>query len=189
MLPLAAKRDTPEKKTPSRKRGDDTVGTFFQFDIEEGNFFSNDTVGNSFSNDTVGRGGMTQLETLIELDIFQFELFELILSLKLDKRLPVEQFEATVSQSTVPSPLLVRKVNPTCRARRLKRTNIRVDIIMIEHGLNMCIYIYIYLYIHTFWRMVQSQWYSAWSDNRKMQGSSAPRLSRLERVVGVLKTN
>ena len=34
----------------------------------------------------------------------QFELFELILLLKLNKQLPVEQFEATVSQSTVPSP-------------------------------------------------------------------------------------
>ena len=34
----------------------------------------------------------------------QFELFELILSSKLDKQLPVERFEATVSQSTVPSP-------------------------------------------------------------------------------------
>ena len=32
----------------------------------------------------------------------QFELFELILSSKLDKPFPVEQFEATVSQSTVP---------------------------------------------------------------------------------------
>ena len=38
--------------------------------------------------------------------ISQFELFELILFLKLDKQFPVEQFEATVSQSTVPSPLL-----------------------------------------------------------------------------------
>ena len=34
----------------------------------------------------------------------QFELFEFILLLKLDKQLPVEQFEATVSQSAVPSP-------------------------------------------------------------------------------------
>ena len=34
----------------------------------------------------------------------QFELFELILLFKFDKQLPVEQFEATVSQSTVPSP-------------------------------------------------------------------------------------
>ena len=33
----------------------------------------------------------------------QFEVCELILLLKLDKQLPVEQFEATVSQSTVPS--------------------------------------------------------------------------------------
>ena len=36
--------------------------------------------------------------------ISRFELFEFILLLKLDKRFPVEQFEATVSQSTVPSP-------------------------------------------------------------------------------------
>ena len=38
--------------------------------------------------------------------VSQFELFELILLLKLDRQLPVERFEATVSQSTVPSPLL-----------------------------------------------------------------------------------
>ena len=36
----------------------------------------------------------------------RFGVFELILLLKLDKQLPVERFEATVSQSTVPSPLL-----------------------------------------------------------------------------------
>ena len=36
--------------------------------------------------------------------ISRFELFELILLLKLDRQLPVEQFEAAVSQSTVPSP-------------------------------------------------------------------------------------
>ena len=39
--------------------------------------------------------------------ISQLELFELILLLKLDKQFPVEQFEATVSQSTVPSPPLI----------------------------------------------------------------------------------
>ena len=39
--------------------------------------------------------------------ITRFELFELILLLTLDKQLPVEQFEATESQSTVPSPLLI----------------------------------------------------------------------------------
>ena len=38
--------------------------------------------------------------------IVLFQLFELILLLKLDKQFPVEQFEATVSQSTVPNPLL-----------------------------------------------------------------------------------
>ena len=40
--------------------------------------------------------------------ISQFELFELILLLTSDKQLPVEQFEATVSQSAVPFP-------PSCR--------------------------------------------------------------------------
>ena len=34
----------------------------------------------------------------------QFEFFELILLLRLDKAFPFKQFEATVSQSTVPSP-------------------------------------------------------------------------------------
>ena len=38
--------------------------------------------------------------------ISQFELFELILLLILDKQFPFEQFEATASQSTVPSPPL-----------------------------------------------------------------------------------
>ena len=60
-------------------------------------------------------GGMIRLETLIELrllnssfraQISQFELCELILLLKLDKQFAVEQFEATGSQSTVPSPPL-----------------------------------------------------------------------------------
>ena len=36
---------------------------------------------------------------------YRFELFELTLLSKLDRQFPVEQFEATVSQSTVP-PLL-----------------------------------------------------------------------------------
>ena len=39
--------------------------------------------------------------------ISQCELFELIPLLKLNKQFPVEQFEATVSQSTVPSPFLI----------------------------------------------------------------------------------
>ena len=48
--------------------------------------------------DTVGNPHRAQ--------IYQIELFELILLLKLYKQLPVEQFEATASQSTVPSTLL-----------------------------------------------------------------------------------
>ena len=49
--------------------------------------------------DTVGKPHRAQIS--------QFELFELVLLLKLNKRFPVEQFEAAVSQSTVitvPSP-------------------------------------------------------------------------------------
>ena len=40
--------------------------------------------------------------------ISQFELFELIILLEVDKQFLVEEFEATVSQSTVPSPHLTR---------------------------------------------------------------------------------
>ena len=47
-------------------------------------------------NDTFGNPHRAQIS--------QFELFELVLLLKLDKQLPVEQLEQTVSQSTVPSP-------------------------------------------------------------------------------------
>ena len=46
--------------------------------------------------DTVGNPHRAQF--------FQFELFELILLLKLDRQFSVEQFEPSVSQSTVPSP-------------------------------------------------------------------------------------
>ena len=53
-------------------------------------------------------GGMIRLETLIELKFPNSSLFELILLLKLDKQFPVEQFEAAVSQSTAPSPPLIR---------------------------------------------------------------------------------
>ena len=46
--------------------------------------------------DTVGNPDRAQISP--------FELYELILLLKLDKHLPVERFEAIVSQSTVRSP-------------------------------------------------------------------------------------
>ena len=56
-------------------------------------------------NDTVGNPRRAQMS--------QFELFEPIpLLLKLDKRSPIERFEATASQSTVPSPLLVLQHRP-----------------------------------------------------------------------------
>ena len=51
-------------------------------------------------------GGMIRLKNPHRAQICQFELFELILLTKSDKQLPVEQFEAAVSQSAVPSPPL-----------------------------------------------------------------------------------
>ena len=56
--------------------------------------------------DTVGNPHRAQL--------CQFELFGFFVLLKLDRRLPVEQFEPTVSQSTAPS----LPPNPAMRARR-----------------------------------------------------------------------
>ena len=53
----------------------------------------------------VGRGDDT-VGNPHRAQISQFELFELVLLLKFGKKFPVEQFEATVSQSTVPSPPL-----------------------------------------------------------------------------------
>ena len=50
----------------------------------------------------------------------QFELFELILLLKLDKRFPVEQFEPRVSQSTVPFPLLTGLSLESPKQRKIK---------------------------------------------------------------------
>ena len=56
---------------------------------------------------------LLRLETLARIAQFEFSssnvsirAVELILLLNLNKQFPIEQFEATVSQSTVPSPLL-----------------------------------------------------------------------------------
>ena len=51
-------------------------------------------------------GGMIRLETLIELEIYQFEFFELSILLKGGNQLSIERFEPTVSQSTVSFPPL-----------------------------------------------------------------------------------
>ena len=48
--------------------------------------------------DTVGNPRQAQ--------IAQFEMFKLIFLFRLNNQIPVERLEATVSQSTVPSPLL-----------------------------------------------------------------------------------
>ena len=48
-----------------------------------------------------------RLESLITLKLFNSSLSELFLLFKLDKQFSIERFEPIVSQSTVPSPLLV----------------------------------------------------------------------------------
>ena len=59
----------------------------------------------SYDKATIGRGDDT-VGNPHRAQICQSELFELILFLKLDKQLPVEQFEAVASQSIVPFPPL-----------------------------------------------------------------------------------
>ena len=54
---------------------------------------------------SIGRGDAT-VGNPLRAQISRFELFELILLLKLGEQLPVERFEATVSQLAVPSPHL-----------------------------------------------------------------------------------
>ena len=67
-----------------------------------------------------GRGGRSGRKPLsssnFRAQIYRFALFELILLLKLDKRFPVEQFEATASQSTVPSPSYIFHVTGSTRS-------------------------------------------------------------------------
>ena len=66
----------------------------------------------------VGRGddsvGKPSSSSHLSIRVFRaqfslLELFELVLLLKLDQQFPVEQFEATVSRSTVSSPPLLRR--------------------------------------------------------------------------------
>ena len=96
------------------------------------------------------QGGMIRLEPLIELNLLNSLLFELIPLFKLDKQFPVERFEATVSQSTVPSPLFY--ILP--RARHGAMVSPQAAILSPQGAAIcmctcMCIYIiYIYIYIH-----------------------------------------
>ena len=87
--------------------------------------------------------------------ISQFELFELILLLKLDRQFSIERFETTVSQSTVPSPPPrrgrargPRHLEPRARAPLRPRAQIYIYIyIYIYKNKDICMYIYIYIYV------------------------------------------
>ena len=108
--------------------------------------------------DTVGNPHRAQ--------IYQFELSELILLLRLDKQFPFEQSEATVSQSTVPSPLLNvghHRLRASCHeatAQAYTYYYILLHTIIYDYVLcyyyhwyyYYCVYIYIYIYIYTYMR-------------------------------------
>ena len=94
--------------------------------------------------DTVGNPHRAQ--------IVQCELFELVLLSKLDKQLPVEQFEATVSQSTVPSPVLSLLPSPLSLSRHIYLSislHLSTSLYISLH-LSLSLYIYIYMYTYTY---------------------------------------
>ena len=76
--------------------------------------------------DTVGNPHRAQIS--------QFELFELILLLQLDKRFSIERFEPTVSQSAVPSPPLRRPRWTTAAGTCTNFRGIDSSIILIVRG-------------------------------------------------------
>ena len=85
---------------------------------------------------TCSEGGMIRLETLIELKYLNSNFSSLSsYVLKLGNQLPVEQFEAEVSQSNSIPPSL------TCAPSRH---------IYISISLSLCVYIYIYTSIHMY---------------------------------------
>ena len=84
---------------------------------------------------TVGRGDDT-VGNPPRARMSQFELFEFILLLKFGKRFPVERFEATVSQSTAPSPPLPKGAE-----------GVPENTIYIYIYTQMYIVIYIYIFI------------------------------------------
>ena len=113
----------------------------------------------------LSEGGMICLETLIELRFLNSSVLELIHLLKLNKKLPVEQFEATASQSTVLPPSLspyiresriLAPVRPRIQAAGLQRlkppdcacfsrpANPRISLPSKQY-LSLSLYIYIYI--------------------------------------------
>ena len=71
-------------------------------------------------------GGIIRLETLIEVKFLDSSFLSLSSLLELDKQLPVEPFEATVSQSTVPSPSLKNYIRQSPSAS-MKESGFAVD--------------------------------------------------------------
>ena len=80
--------------------------------------------------------------------VSQFELFELILFLKLDDQFSIEHFEPTVSQSAIssPPPKLAETV-AVCLYRRRRRETERQESL---HTYHVYIYMYIYMYIYIY---------------------------------------
>ena len=92
--------------------------------VISGNLIGGEVVGRW--DDTVGSPHRAQIS--------QFELFELVRLPKSDRRFPVEQVEAAVSQSTVPSPPSIKY-----------DINQWINTIITNYVYDMYIYIYIYI--------------------------------------------
>ena len=88
------------------------------------------------------KGGWYGWKPSASSQVYQFELFELILLSKLDKQLAVERFEATVSQSAVSSPPPLNTGGSPGRSTR----TILVHMCIIHISISLSLYIYIYIY-------------------------------------------
>ena len=101
--------------------------------------------------DTIGNHHQAQIS--------QFELFELFLLLKLDNQFSIEQFEPTVSQSTVSSPSPPPSIAPGPRASRAggrSRGGAPLDSAASCRGPRTPPYYYLYCYYYCYYHYYKS---------------------------------
>ena len=133
----------------SRNDSNDTAN-----DDNINNNVNNDSISNDSSSNS--EGGMTRLETLVELKLFDVIFPSCSILLKLDDATSVERFEPTVSRSTVPLPLYYDTTiyyHITCTTY----TYIHVYIYIYIYSMHIYnyiythnVYVYKYIYIYTY---------------------------------------
>ena len=101
--------------------------------------------------------GIIRLETLIELKFIN-STFRAYLLFRLDKRFSVEQFEATIPQSAVSSPLLTVIIRCCKICHRAARDPSDICMCILDYVIQyyiilyiMCIYIYIYICVYAYY--------------------------------------